>query len=203
MIEIQCTSCQTRYRIDERILPEDTPTFKCSRCGHVFSAEPRQKASRRASAESARGAAMAKSAASAPPGAADADADAAASLSAPVAPEAAQPPSQPEPRPAAPAAAEAPAAPALTRRPRQAGAAGRRAAAEPARAAANDAGDEPRTPGENPEAPREDPGQDFHAQDPQDTGSPIRHQGTTSAALRRDRGRPGRQTGKKSRLRFQ
>ena len=211
MIEIQCTSCQTRYRIDERILPEDTPTFKCSRCGHVFSAEPRQKASRRASAESARGAAMAKSAASAPPGAADADADAAASLSAPVAPEAAQPPSQPEPRPAAPAAAEAPAALALTRRPRQAGAAGRRAAAaEPSRAAANDAGDEPRTPGEDPEAPREDPGQHFldgsqqdpHAQDPQ-AGSPIRHQGTTSAALRRDRGRAGRQTGKKSRLRFQ
>src|SRR5579871_1072898 len=41
MIEIQCTSCNTRYRIDERVLPEDTPTFKCSRCGHVFSAEPR------------------------------------------------------------------------------------------------------------------------------------------------------------------
>ncbi|HTW87764.1 MAG TPA: zinc-ribbon domain-containing protein [Candidatus Binataceae bacterium] len=41
MIEIQCTSCHTRYRIDERVLPEDTPTFKCSRCGHVFSAEPR------------------------------------------------------------------------------------------------------------------------------------------------------------------
>ena len=41
MIEIQCTSCHTRYRIDERVLPEDTPTFKCSRCGHVFNAEPR------------------------------------------------------------------------------------------------------------------------------------------------------------------
>src|SRR5579875_2190483 len=41
MIEIQCTSCHTRYRIDERVLPEDTPTFKCSRCGHVFTAEPR------------------------------------------------------------------------------------------------------------------------------------------------------------------
>ena len=40
MIEIQCTSCHTRYRIDERVLPEDTPTFKCSRCGHVFTAEP-------------------------------------------------------------------------------------------------------------------------------------------------------------------
>ena len=62
MIEIQCTSCQTRYRIDERILPEDTPTFKCSRCGHVFSAEPRQKSPRRASAEGARGAAAAKAA---------------------------------------------------------------------------------------------------------------------------------------------
>jgi predicted Zn finger-like uncharacterized protein len=41
MIEIQCSSCHTRYRIDERVLPEDTPTFKCSRCGHVFTAEPR------------------------------------------------------------------------------------------------------------------------------------------------------------------
>ena len=54
MIEIQCTSCQTRYRIDERILPEDTPTFKCSRCGHVFSAEPRQKAARRPGAPGTR-----------------------------------------------------------------------------------------------------------------------------------------------------
>ncbi|HUO04679.1 MAG TPA: DUF3426 domain-containing protein [Candidatus Binataceae bacterium] len=42
MIEIQCTSCNTRYRIDERILPEDTPTFKCSRCGHVFLSEALQ-----------------------------------------------------------------------------------------------------------------------------------------------------------------
>jgi predicted Zn finger-like uncharacterized protein len=41
MIEIQCPSCQTRYRVDERILPEDNPTFKCSRCGHVFASEPR------------------------------------------------------------------------------------------------------------------------------------------------------------------
>src|SRR2546429_10030415 len=40
MIEIQCTSCHTRYRIDERVLPEEAPTFKCSRCGHVFSADP-------------------------------------------------------------------------------------------------------------------------------------------------------------------
>lgn len=40
MIEIQCTSCHTRYRVDERVLPEDTPTFKCSRCGHVFTADP-------------------------------------------------------------------------------------------------------------------------------------------------------------------
>jgi len=40
MIEIQCTSCNTRYRIDERVLPDETPTFKCSRCGHVFNAEP-------------------------------------------------------------------------------------------------------------------------------------------------------------------
>ncbi len=41
MVEIQCTSCHTRYRIDERVLPDETPTFKCSRCGHVFSIEPR------------------------------------------------------------------------------------------------------------------------------------------------------------------
>src|SRR5271157_3803140 len=41
MVEIQCSSCHTRYRIDERVLPEETPTFKCSRCGHVFSIEPR------------------------------------------------------------------------------------------------------------------------------------------------------------------
>ena len=40
MIEIQCTSCHTRYRIDERVLPDETPTFKCSRCGHVFNASP-------------------------------------------------------------------------------------------------------------------------------------------------------------------
>jgi predicted Zn finger-like uncharacterized protein len=39
MIEIQCTSCNTRYRIDERMLPPETPTFKCSRCGHVFTAQ--------------------------------------------------------------------------------------------------------------------------------------------------------------------
>lgn len=40
-IEVQCTSCHTRYRIDEQVLPESTPTFKCSRCGHVFTIEPR------------------------------------------------------------------------------------------------------------------------------------------------------------------
>lgn len=55
MIEIQCTSCNTRYRIDERVLPDDTPTFKCSRCGHVFNAEalpPRQKKPARAAVRS-------------------------------------------------------------------------------------------------------------------------------------------------------
>jgi predicted Zn finger-like uncharacterized protein len=42
MIEVQCPSCQTRYRIDESVLPaQDSPTFKCSRCGHVFSGDPR------------------------------------------------------------------------------------------------------------------------------------------------------------------
>lgn len=52
MIEIQCTSCHTRYRIDERVLPDDTPTFKCSRCGHVFTAEPmRQRARKSATPE--------------------------------------------------------------------------------------------------------------------------------------------------------
>ncbi len=47
MIEIQCTSCHTRYRIDERVLPDETPTFKCSRCGHVFSADPLPSRARR------------------------------------------------------------------------------------------------------------------------------------------------------------
>jgi len=42
MIEIQCTSCLTRYRIEPSVLPADRPTFKCSRCGHVFSADPRR-----------------------------------------------------------------------------------------------------------------------------------------------------------------
>jgi predicted Zn finger-like uncharacterized protein len=42
MIEILCNSCHTRYRIDEQVLPEETPTFKCSRCGHVFTVEPRE-----------------------------------------------------------------------------------------------------------------------------------------------------------------
>ncbi|MGH7915911.1 MAG: zinc-ribbon domain-containing protein [Candidatus Binataceae bacterium] len=46
MIEVQCSSCHTRYRIDEQVLPEGTPTFKCSRCGHVFSFEPRVQESR-------------------------------------------------------------------------------------------------------------------------------------------------------------
>lgn len=41
MIEVQCPSCQTRYRLDEGALPQENPTFKCSRCGHVFSSEPR------------------------------------------------------------------------------------------------------------------------------------------------------------------
>ncbi len=41
MIEVQCPSCQTRYRIDESVLPQDSPTFKCSRCGHVFNGDPR------------------------------------------------------------------------------------------------------------------------------------------------------------------
>ena len=40
-IEVQCTSCHTRYRIDEQILPAGLPTFKCSRCGHVFNFDPR------------------------------------------------------------------------------------------------------------------------------------------------------------------
>jgi predicted Zn finger-like uncharacterized protein len=123
MIEIQCTSCQTRYRIDERILPEDTPTFKCSRCGHVFSAEPRQKSPRRASAEGARGAAAAKAA---PPAAVSA------------AEEPAPPPPPQQEAPPAASAAAPPAAQAPGPRPRQAGGAGRRAASEPSVAAASE-----------------------------------------------------------------
>jgi predicted Zn finger-like uncharacterized protein len=51
MVEVQCSSCHTRYRVDEQVLPEGTPTFKCSRCGHVFTVEPR-KAGEAAAAES-------------------------------------------------------------------------------------------------------------------------------------------------------
>lgn len=54
MIEVQCTSCHTRYRIDEQVLPEGTPTFKCSRCGHVFSFEPRSSKPVRAAANAAK-----------------------------------------------------------------------------------------------------------------------------------------------------
>ncbi|MGB3549181.1 MAG: zinc-ribbon domain-containing protein, partial [Candidatus Binatus sp.] len=53
MIEIQCTSCHTRYRIDERVLPDDTPTFKCSRCGHVFNADPVPARARKAAPQAA------------------------------------------------------------------------------------------------------------------------------------------------------
>ena len=28
--------------VDEQVLPEGTPTFKCSRCGHVFAFDPRE-----------------------------------------------------------------------------------------------------------------------------------------------------------------
>src|ERR1700752_4451626 len=110
MIEIQCTSCQTRYRIDERILPEDTPTFKCSRCGHVFSAEPREKSSpRRAGAQKAGAPAGAERGARAPrpppktpkppppPGAGGEEG--------PSPPAPAPPPKEPPPQPPAPPAA--------------------------------------------------------------------------------------------------
>lgn len=151
MIEIQCTSCQTRYRIDERILPEDTPTFKCSRCGHVFSAEPRQKAPRRAGAEGARGAAAAKSAPRSaaeaaeaqPTPVADATAGAEALAAAPDAQEPSPPPPQPEQPPAAHAEA-APAAPGQAPRPHQASVAGRRAASTPPPGAARAAEPPPR-----------------------------------------------------------
>jgi predicted Zn finger-like uncharacterized protein len=52
-IEVQCSSCHTRYRIDEQVLPEGTPTFKCSRCGHVFTVDPRSGGRVADSAESA------------------------------------------------------------------------------------------------------------------------------------------------------
>ncbi|HVA84360.1 MAG TPA: zinc-ribbon domain-containing protein [Candidatus Binataceae bacterium] len=156
MIEIQCTSCQTRYRIDERILPEDTPTFKCSRCGHVFSAEPRQKPPPRASAEGARAAAAVK----------PVSRPAAAAAAAPT-PPADKPPrptqqQQEEPPPAAHAAAAAPppaAEPAPGSKPRQAGVGGRRAASTPppaARAAEPAPAAEPQAQGEKPSPARSD-----------------------------------------------
>ncbi|HVC45598.1 MAG TPA: DUF3426 domain-containing protein [Candidatus Binataceae bacterium] len=57
-IEIQCTSCHTRYRIDEQVLPDGTPTFKCSRCGHVFTLEPRVARDAQPSTPPARGEAV-------------------------------------------------------------------------------------------------------------------------------------------------
>ncbi len=62
-IEVQCSSCHTRYRIDEQVLPEGTPTFKCSRCGHVFTIDPRGAGRPANSAESAAPAPPATSAA--------------------------------------------------------------------------------------------------------------------------------------------
>jgi predicted Zn finger-like uncharacterized protein len=151
MIEIQCTSCQTRYRIDERILPEDTPTFKCSRCGHVFSAEPRKPVPPRANAESARGAKVKP----APPPPFAVDAAEAASPSAAATPGAdvraaattAQGPAataQQEPPAAFAAAAPAAKPPALFK-PRLAGSAGRRAAAQAPPAARERAAEPPRS----------------------------------------------------------
>ena len=137
MIEIQCTSCNTLYRIDERILPDETPTFKCSRCGHVFSAEPRQKTPRRAGDDSARATMAAKSASPAeakpasrrpPP---EARADASAAEQAATASQQPPPPAQPEPSPAAAAPAQAEAPLAHAARPRLTGIAGRRADAAP------------------------------------------------------------------------
>jgi predicted Zn finger-like uncharacterized protein len=78
-IEVQCTSCHTRYRIDEQVLPEGTPTFKCSRCGHVFTLEPRGSArigdgAGSSSAAATPGDAVAAASSSAPPPAASAPA---------------------------------------------------------------------------------------------------------------------------------
>jgi predicted Zn finger-like uncharacterized protein len=140
MIEIQCTSCQTRYRIDERILPEDTPTFKCSRCGHVFSAEPRKPAQPRANAENARGAA----AKPAPPSAVDAAEPASPSAAAGLGADApADATAQQEPAVAMAAAALAVKPPAAFK-PRPAGSAGRRPAAQAPPAAGERAAEPPR-----------------------------------------------------------
>jgi predicted Zn finger-like uncharacterized protein len=150
MIEIQCTSCQTRYRIDERILPDDTPTFKCSRCGHVFSAEPRKQAASSASPEGVRGAKVKPApppsfavdeAEAAPPSAA-----AAPRADAPAAATTAQgPAATAQQEPSAPFAAAGPAAkPPPQFKPRPAGSAGRRAAAQAPPAARERAAESPR-----------------------------------------------------------
>jgi predicted Zn finger-like uncharacterized protein len=136
MIEIQCTSCQTRYRIDERILPEDTPTFKCSRCGHVFSAEPRKPVPPRANAEGARGAKVKP----APPPPFAVDPAEAVHRSAAAAPGADAPAAATTARePAAAARQESPA----DFKPRPAGSAGRRAAAQAQPSAPQAAPEEP------------------------------------------------------------
>jgi predicted Zn finger-like uncharacterized protein len=148
MIEIQCTSCQTRYRIDERILPEDTPTFKCSRCGHVFTAEPRKQAAPPTSPEGVRGTKVKPApppsfavddAEAAPPSAAAAPgADAPASETTAQGPAAT---AQQEP-PAAFAAAAPATKPSTAFKPRLASSAGRRAAAQ-APPSARESGAEP------------------------------------------------------------
>lgn len=37
---IQCPRCQTKYELDESILPPGGSTVRCTRCGHVFQASP-------------------------------------------------------------------------------------------------------------------------------------------------------------------
>lgn len=33
---VQCPSCETRYRVSDEVQTTANPTFRCSRCGHVF-----------------------------------------------------------------------------------------------------------------------------------------------------------------------
>ncbi len=170
MIEIQCTSCQTRYRIDERILPDDTPTFKCSRCGHVFSAEPRKQPPRRAAgAEGARGAPAA-----AKPAGAGAAAEAPPSTGAGSGANAPAP------------AMEAPATPGPAPKPRPAGVAGRRVAAQPLPPAAR-----PAEPARAAELPRGAAlARTGAAQAQPEAAAPHQH-GTEELIQRRFREEPG------------
>ncbi|HZA14937.1 MAG TPA: zinc-ribbon domain-containing protein, partial [Myxococcaceae bacterium] len=39
-MQISCPQCATAYELDERVLPPGGAPVQCTRCSHVFTAEP-------------------------------------------------------------------------------------------------------------------------------------------------------------------